>query len=168
VAKCVPVVPLIITTLITVRQAAAFPVSTYDYATFASAFSAIRKQWPDAPIRAALWNVAYAVWKPFLQTTEADVRGSLEIGALGAFGFSQQVIKFFLQNELDERGKRGTLIFTGGTASVRGTPLTSAFSAGKHAARALSQSLAKEFGKQNVHVAHVRLGLLYQPINSPG
>lgn len=46
------------------------------------------------------------------------------------------------------------LIFTGATASVRGNTLTSAFAAGKHGLRALSQSLAKEFGKENIHVAH--------------
>jgi len=60
----------------------------------------------------------------------------------------------FKDLELNEVGKRGTLIFTGATASIRGNVVTSAFAAGKHGLRALSQSLAKEFGKQNIHVAH--------------
>ncbi|KAF9002184.1 hypothetical protein BDQ17DRAFT_1542485 [Cyathus striatus] len=54
----------------------------------------------------------------------------------------------------DENGKRGTLLFTGATASLRGNAVTSAFASGKFGTRALSQSLAKEFGKQNIHVAH--------------
>ncbi|KAG7443824.1 uncharacterized protein BT62DRAFT_934777 [Guyanagaster necrorhizus] len=60
----------------------------------------------------------------------------------------------------DEKSKRGSLIFTGATASIRGNVTTSVFSAGKHALRALSQSLAKEFGKQNIHVSHVKHCLL--------
>ena len=54
---------------------------------------------------------------------------------------------------MDEKGKRGTLLITGATASWRGNVTTSAFSAAKFALRALSQSLAKEFGKQNIHVS---------------
>jgi hypothetical protein len=48
-----------------------------------------------------------------------------------------------------------TLIFTGATASVKGSALCSAFATGKWALRALSQSLAKEFGPQGLHVGHV-------------
>jgi len=48
-----------------------------------------------------------------------------------------------------------TLIFTGATASVRGSALFASFAAGKFGARAVSQSLAREFGPQGVHVAHV-------------
>ncbi|PBK82561.1 hypothetical protein ARMGADRAFT_1090276 [Armillaria gallica] len=72
----------------------------------------------------------------------------------GTFVFSKNVIQAFQANQVDEKGKRGSLIFMGATASVRGNVTTSAFSAGKHALRVLSQSLAKEFGKQNMHVSH--------------
>ena len=58
----------------------------------------------------------------------------------------------FKENQLDENGSRGTLIFTGATAAIRGNVTTSAFAAGKFGIRALSQSLAKEFGKENIHV----------------
>lgn len=50
-------------------------------------------------------------------------------------------------------GKRGALIFTSATAAWRGNLTTSAFAAGKFGLRALSQSLNKEFGKQNIHVS---------------
>jgi hypothetical protein len=53
---------------------------------------------------------------------------------------------------VNELGKRGTLLFTGATASLRGNVVTSAFSSSKFALRALSQSLAKEFGKEDIHV----------------
>jgi NAD(P)-dependent dehydrogenase (short-subunit alcohol dehydrogenase family) len=70
-----------------------------------------------------------------------------------AFAFSREAILTFKQNKIEEpQGKRGTLIFTGATASLRGNTTTSAFAAGKFGLRALSQSLAKEFGKENIHV----------------
>jgi NAD(P)-dependent dehydrogenase (short-subunit alcohol dehydrogenase family) len=50
---------------------------------------------------------------------------------------------------------RGTVIFTGATASVRGGKGFAAFAAAKHALRALAQSMARELGPQGIHVAHV-------------
>ena len=50
--------------------------------------------------------------------------------------------------------KRGTIIFTGATASVRGREGFSAFAGAKHALRALAQSMARELGPQGIHVAH--------------
>ena len=55
---------------------------------------------------------------------------------------------------MTQRG-RGTILFTGATASVRGGIGFSAFSAAKHGLRALAQSMARELGPQNIHVAHV-------------
>ena len=50
---------------------------------------------------------------------------------------------------------RGTMLFTGATASLRGGAGFAAFAGAKHALRALAQSLARELGPRNVHVAHV-------------
>lgn len=55
---------------------------------------------------------------------------------------------------MTKRG-RGTIIFTGATASVRGSAGFAAFAGGKHALRALAQSMARELGPQGIHVAHV-------------
>ena len=80
----------------------------------------------------------------------------MNINVEAAFSFSRSAIKTFKDNGIDPtNGARGTLIFTGATASLRGNVTTSAFAAGKFGLRALSQSLAKEFGKENIHVAHV-------------
>ena len=51
--------------------------------------------------------------------------------------------------------RRGTIIFTGATASLRGAASFAAFAGAKHALRALAQSMARELGPLNVHVAHV-------------
>ncbi|KAI0065117.1 NAD-P-binding protein [Artomyces pyxidatus] len=135
-------------------DAVAFPVANYSYQEVQTVFGAIRKHWPDGEIRAALWNAAHGTWKPFLDITEEEVDESLEINVKSAFAFSREAILSFKDLSLNDNGKRGTLIFTGATASARGNTTTSVFAAGKFGLRALSQSLAKEFGKQNIHVTH--------------
>ena len=52
------------------------------------------------------------------------------------------------------RGK-GTIIFTGATASIRGGDGFCAFAAGKHGLRALAQSMARELGPLGIHVGHI-------------
>jgi len=80
----------------------------------------------------------------------------LQTSVAAAFSFARGAILAFKDNDIEQHnGKRGALIFTGATASARGNVTTSAFAAGKFGLRALSQSLAKEFGKENIHVAHV-------------
>ncbi|KAF5375971.1 hypothetical protein D9757_008868 [Collybiopsis confluens] len=90
-------------------------------------------------------------------TVSAQPSTTPHTGINGGFAFAKEVISEYKNNEIDNTdglGKRGVLIFTGATASVRGNTTTSAFAAGKFALRALSQSLAKEFGKDNIHVSH--------------
>jgi len=139
-------------------EAAAFPIKSYAYSEIIGIFDAIKKhQWTiggSSEIRATLFNAGFGAWKGFLDLTEEDIKTSLETNVTAAFAFSRASILAFKENEIDELGKRGTLIFTGATASIRGNVTTSAFAAGKFGLRALSQSLAKEFGKQNIHVSH--------------
>mmetsp|Transcript_47401 Transcript_47401/g.107438 ORF Transcript_47401/g.107438 Transcript_47401/m.107438 type:complete len:163 (+) Transcript_47401:611-1099(+) len=73
-----------------------------------------------------------------------------EMCALSAFLVGREVGA----KRMAPRG-RGTLLFTGATASVRGASGFSAFSGAMHAKRALAQSLARELGPLGVHVAHV-------------
>ncbi|EMD31167.1 hypothetical protein CERSUDRAFT_89287 [Gelatoporia subvermispora B] len=139
-------------------EAAAFPVPSYAYGDVTSVFDQIQShQWASGgrtELRVALFNAGAGVWKPFLDVTEADVALITETNITAAFAFSRAALLAFKQNEVDANGKRGTLLFTGATASIRGNVTTSAFAAGKFALRSLSQSLNKEFGKQNIHVAH--------------
>ncbi|KAJ6530043.1 hypothetical protein DFH09DRAFT_151917 [Mycena vulgaris] len=138
-------------------DAAPFCMPSYSPGNFSATFSSIRNHFP-APqysFRAALFNVGYAVWKPFLEVTPDEVQESLNTNVAAAFSFSREAILKFKENTTDAANpNRGTLIFTGATASLRGNSTTSAFSIGKFGARALNQSLAKEFGKDGIHVAH--------------
>ncbi|KAJ6632215.1 hypothetical protein B0H10DRAFT_8063 [Mycena sp. CBHHK59/15] len=138
-------------------NAAPFCVPSYSPGNFSSAFSSIRDYFPPShyAFRAALFNVGYAVWKPFLEVTAEEVQESLNTNVSAAFSFSREAILKFKENTVDaENPTCGTLIFTGATASTRGNTMTSAFSIGKFALRGLSHSLAKEFGKDDIHVAH--------------
>lgn len=71
----------------------------------------------------------------------------------GLFNFAQATIPLLLE-AVNESPHPPTLIATGATASMRGSAKFADFSAGKFAARALTQSLARESGPQGVHVAH--------------
>lgn len=144
-------------------EAATFPLKDYTPASIKSAFSSLKSHWPSSPLRVAVFNAGYGVWKPFLDITEDEVRESIDTNILAAFAFARAALLEFTKLEFEtaneggvagDARKRGTLIFTGATASIRGNILTSAFSASKFGIRALSQSLAKEFNKQNIHVAH--------------
>ncbi|KAH9044465.1 NAD-P-binding protein [Lactarius pseudohatsudake] len=133
-------------------DAAAFPIADYNYKEVQGAFRAVRERWPHADIRVALFNAGFAVWKPFLQITEDELDRVADTNIKAAFAFSREAVTAFQGQTPDERGKRGTLLFTGATASLRGNTTTSVFSSAKFALRSLSQSLNKEFGKENIHV----------------
>jgi len=138
-------------------QASPFTISSYSHEDITSAWTAIHAKFPkpDYIVRVALFNAAHFVWKPFLDLTPQEIQDSLQTNVASAFSFSRGAVQAFKENDIEQpNGKRGTLLFTGATASIRGNVATSAFAAGKHGLRALSQSLAKEFGKENIHVAH--------------
>jgi len=136
-------------------DAAGFPLNAYTFDSVKTTFQDIKKQWPDSEIRASLWNAGVTIFKGFLDVTEADVHTAVESTVVGAYAFARESVLAFKDLPLNEQGKRGTLFFTGATSSIRGNVMTSAMAPAKHALRGLSQSLAKEFNKQNIHVAHL-------------
>ena len=102
-----------------------------------------------APIEVAVFNIGANVRFNVTETTERVYRKVWEMGALAGFLVGREVAKV-----MAPRG-RGTILFTGATASVRGSAGFSAFAGAKHALRSLAQSLAREIGPQGIHVAHV-------------
>lgn len=95
------------------------------------------------------YNVGNNIMLPFLNT-DADVFAEVwRQNALGGFLVGQEAVRRLLPNQ------RGTLLFTGATASVRARPPFIAFASAKAALRAVAQGLAREFGPQGLHVAHV-------------
>jgi NAD(P)-dependent dehydrogenase (short-subunit alcohol dehydrogenase family) len=102
-----------------------------------------------APIEVAVFNIGANVRFGIAETTERVYRKVWEMGALAGFLMGREVAKAMLP-----RG-RGTILFTGATASVRGSAGFAAFSGAKHALRALAQSMARELGPRGIHVAHI-------------
>ena len=102
-----------------------------------------------APIEVAVFNIGANVRFTIAETTERVYRKVWEMGALAGFLMGREVAKAMLP-----RG-RGTILFTGATASLRGAANFAAFAGAKHALRALAQSMARELGPRNIHVAHV-------------
>jgi NAD(P)-dependent dehydrogenase (short-subunit alcohol dehydrogenase family) len=102
-----------------------------------------------APIEVAVFNVGANVRFSLTETTERVYRKVWEMGALGGFLMGREVARAMLA-----RG-HGTIVFTGATASMRGSAGFCAFAGAKHALRALAQSMARELGPRGIHVAHV-------------
>lgn len=101
-----------------------------------------------APIEVAVFNIGANVRFQVVDTTERVYRKVWEMAALAGFLVGREAAKAMLP-----RG-RGTILFTGATASLRGGAGFSAFAGAKFALRALSQSMARELGPQGIHVAH--------------
>ena len=101
------------------------------------------------PIEVAVFNIGANVRFNVTDTTERVYRKVWEMGALAGFLMGRDVAKAMLP-----RG-RGTILYTGATASLRGGAGFAAFAGAKHALRALAQSMARELGPQGIHVAHV-------------
>lgn len=110
----------------------------------------------DVGAAASVFNASGAfLRKPFLEIDASVFEQSLNVSALGGILFSQTFLPLLLKGRELGSEHPPTLIFTGATASVKSNAQLASFSTGKWALRALSQSLAREFGPQGVHVAHV-------------
>jgi NAD(P)-dependent dehydrogenase (short-subunit alcohol dehydrogenase family) len=101
------------------------------------------------PIEVFAFNIGANVPCSILDETPRKFYKVWEMACFSAFLTGQAVAR-----RMAERG-RGTILFTGATASTRGAANFAAFAVAKHGLRALAQSMARELGPQNVHVAHV-------------
>lgn len=103
----------------------------------------------QGPLEAAIFNAGNNRWKPTLEMETEFFEEIWRVGCLGGFIFGREAAR-----PMVARG-RGSLLFTGASASLRGKPQFTAFAAAKAALRSVSQSMAREFGPKGVHVAHV-------------
>jgi NAD(P)-dependent dehydrogenase (short-subunit alcohol dehydrogenase family) len=101
------------------------------------------------PIAVCLFNAGSNVKKPLLETTGTLFFKAWELACFAGFLVGREAAKYMLK-----RG-RGTILFTGATASVRGGSGFSAFSSAKFGLRALAQAAARELGPKNIHVVHL-------------
>ncbi len=101
-----------------------------------------------APIEVAVFNIGANVRFSITETTSRVYQKVWEMACFSGFLMGRETAKAMLP-----RG-RGTIIFTGATASLRGREGFAAFAGAKHALRALAQSMARELWPKGIHVAH--------------
>jgi NAD(P)-dependent dehydrogenase (short-subunit alcohol dehydrogenase family) len=96
-----------------------------------------------------VYNASGRARGPFVDLVPADVEKAIAVSAFGGFLVAQQAVRRMLRN------KRGAIVFTGASASVKGYAQSAPFAMGKFALRGLAQSMARELAPQGIHVAHV-------------
>ncbi|MFZ5720033.1 MAG: SDR family oxidoreductase [Pseudomonadota bacterium] len=109
----------------------------------------IRIEREIGPLEVVVFNIGANVRFPIRETTARVFHKVWEMGCFAGFLAGREAAKVMVP-----RG-RGTILFTGATASVRGRDGFAAFAAAKHGLRAVAQSMARELGPEGIHVAHV-------------
>jgi NAD(P)-dependent dehydrogenase (short-subunit alcohol dehydrogenase family) len=102
-----------------------------------------------APLEVAVFNIGANVNFPLLETTERVFRKVWELACYAGFLTGREASRRMLPHG------RGSIFFTGATASVRGGDGYAAFASAKFGLRAVAQSMARELGPRNIHVAHL-------------
>src|ERR1700758_2589033 len=102
-----------------------------------------------APLEVCVFNIGANVNFPLLETTERVFRKVWEMACYAGFLAGREAARLMLP-----RG-RGSIFFTGATASLRGGVGYAAFASAKFGLRAVAQSAARELGPKNIHVAHL-------------
>ncbi|HEX4353425.1 MAG TPA: SDR family NAD(P)-dependent oxidoreductase [Polyangiales bacterium] len=97
----------------------------------------------------AVFNAGMMAVAPSLELSVEDFTRVWKVNTLGGFVFGREALRTMVP------AGRGSLIFTGATASLKARPPFAAFAASKAGLRSVAQSFAREFGPRGVHVAHV-------------
>jgi len=107
-------------------------------------------------LRIAIYNPSARQRGPLIELDPETVRRAIEITAFGAFLMGQEAAKLMLQNDAKD-GAKGTILFTGASAGVKGFPQSASFAMGKFAQRGLAQSMSRELHPQGIHVAWINI-----------
>jgi NAD(P)-dependent dehydrogenase (short-subunit alcohol dehydrogenase family) len=127
-----------------------------DATSVASGFDRVREELGEPEV--FVYNAGAFQMGGILELNPEQFDDCFRANCSGAFYGAQRVLPAMV-----ERG-RGTIILTGATAALRGSARFAALATGKFGLRALAQSMAREFGPQGIHVAHV---VIDGQINTP-
>jgi len=100
-------------------------------------------------IEVCLFNAGANIKSPLIETSAKLFFKAWELACYGGFLTGREAARYMVP-----RG-RGTILFTGATASVRGGSGFAAFAAAKFGLRAIAQSMTRELAPKNIHVAHL-------------
>jgi NAD(P)-dependent dehydrogenase (short-subunit alcohol dehydrogenase family) len=129
------------------RRACAFALDARDEANVSEVFAAIERD--VGPLEVVVFNVGANVNTALTDTTSRLFRKVWEMACLAGFLTGREAARVMLPR------RRGSIFFTGATASLRGGKGYAAFASAKFGLRALAQSMARELGPENIHVAHL-------------
>ena len=103
----------------------------------------------EGPLDLVIYNAGNAAMGQLHDMDATFFEAVWRVGCFGGFLVGREAVRRMLPNG------RGTVLFTGATASLRGKPNTTVFAAAKAGLRSLAQSMARAYGPQGIHVAHV-------------
>jgi NAD(P)-dependent dehydrogenase (short-subunit alcohol dehydrogenase family) len=103
----------------------------------------------EGPLDLVIYNAGNAAMGQLHDMDATFFEAVWRVGCFGGFLVGREAVRRLLPNG------RGTVLFTGATASLRGKPNTTAFASAKAGLRSLAQSMARAYGPQGIHVAHV-------------
>ena len=129
------------------ETALAVTADATDAASVASSFDRVREELGEPEV--FVYNAGAFQMGGILELSPEQFDDCFRANCSGAFYGAQQVLPAMVERE------RGTIILTGATAALRGSARFAALATGKFGLRALAQSMAREFGPQGIHVAHV-------------
>ena len=129
------------------HQVHAFGVDARSEAEVQELFARVDKE--IGPIEVCLFNAGSNVNKPLIETTEKLFFKAWELACYAGFLVGREATRYMVPHG------RGTILFTGATASVRGGKGFAAFAAAKFGLRAVAQAMARELGPKNIHVVHL-------------
>jgi len=113
----------------------------------AGLFAAVESD--EGPLEAVVFNVGANVPMSVLETDSRKFRKIWEMACFAGFLTGREAARYMKPR------RRGSILFSGATASLRGAAGFGAFASAKHGLRAWAQSMARELGPENIHVAHV-------------
>jgi len=131
-------------------------------ATDEAAVAALIDDLPHAP-RVVVYNPSARVRGPVAELDAEEVRRAVDVTAIGAFLVGKHAARRMLTAPAED-GKRGTILFTGASAGVKGFPQSAPFAMGKFAQRGLAESMARELHPQGIHVVWINIdGAILNP-----
>jgi len=126
----------------------------------------------NTELKVVLYNPGLRIVAPVTEADPAEVKKAMDITAFGSFLVGQQAAKAMLQQQQEQvqsgeensSKTKGTILFTGATAGIKGFPKSAAFAMGKFAQRGLAESMARELHPQGIHVCWVQIdGIIKNP-----
>lgn len=112
-----------------------------------------------------VYNAGAFVPRSILETSAEDFERCWRIGCMGGFLVGRSAARAMVERTA-RGGRGGTILFTGATASLRGSAGFHNLAVGKFGLRALAQSMARELQPKGIHVAHVIIDGRIRPSSS--